>query len=134
MVQRQQLHHRPEADVLRDLRRGRDEHLLVGRHAQIGPVVLGEVEAREARFVSLLDEIESISQQLWRGRAGDVLDVIEDAERWPTHRVPTPPAAPLAEPGGRERATPPPRVSNEHRARHRRTGIEPDLDRFQGGR
>ena len=126
MVQRQQLHHRPEADVLRDLRRGRDEHLLVRRHAEIRPVVLGEVEPGEARFVGLLDQIESISQQLRRRRAGDVLDVIEDAERWPAHRLPQSPRRP--EPR-RARACHVVRPRVERRSDGRPgTGIEQDLD------
>ena len=85
MVQRQQLHHRPEADVLGDLRSSRDEHFLVRCHAQIRAVVLGEVETGEAGFVGHLDEIESIFQQLRCRGAGNVLDVVEDAERWLAH-------------------------------------------------
>ena len=86
VVQRQQLDHRAEADVLRDLRSGSDEHLLVRCHAQIRPVVLGEVEAGEPGFVGHLDQIEPILEQLRRRRAGNVLDVVEDAERWFAHQ------------------------------------------------
>ena len=85
VVQRQQLDHRAEADVLGDLRSSGDEHLLVRCHAQVGPVVLGEVETGEARFVGHLDQIESILQQLRCRRAGNVFDVVEDAERWLAH-------------------------------------------------
>ena len=80
VMQRQQLHHRAEPDLRRHLRGGRDEHLLVGRHAQVGAVVLGEMETREARLVGERDQLEPILEQPVRRRAGNVLDVVEDAE------------------------------------------------------
>ena len=43
-------------------------------------MVLGEVEAGEPCLVGHLDQVEPILEQLVRRRAGDVLDVVEDAE------------------------------------------------------
>jgi hypothetical protein len=43
-------------------------------------VVLGEVETSEARFVRHPDQIEPVLQQLGRRGAGNVLDVVENAE------------------------------------------------------
>ncbi len=80
MVQRQELHHRAEADRLRDLRRRGDEDLLARRQAEARAVVLGEVEAREPGLVGELHELEPILEQPVRGRSRDVLDVVEDAE------------------------------------------------------
>ena len=80
VMQGEQLHEWPETDVLRDLRRRGDEHLLVRCHAQIRTVVFGEVKAGEAGFVGHPDQIEPVSQQLRSRGAGNVFDVIEDAE------------------------------------------------------
>ena len=81
VVEWEQLHHRPEPDPLRYLRRGGDEELLVRRHAELGAVVLGEMEAREAGLIGEADQVEAILEEPLRRCAGDVLDVVEDAER-----------------------------------------------------
>ena len=80
VMKRQQLHHRAKPDLRRDLRGRRDEQLLVGRHAQLGAMVLGQVEAREPGVLGELDQFEPILEQPVRGRARNVLDVVEDAE------------------------------------------------------
>ena len=42
--------------------------------------MLGQVEAREPRGLGELDQFEPILEQAARGRARNVLDVVEDAE------------------------------------------------------
>ena len=81
VVKRKQLHHRPEPDVRRHLRRRGDEQLLVRRHAQTRTVMLGQVEALEPGLVGELDQLEPVPEQPLRVRARDFLDVVEDAER-----------------------------------------------------
>ena len=80
IVHRQQLDHRAEPDLLGDLRRRGDEHLLAGGHAQAAAVVLGEVIAGESGFVGGPDQRQAVLEQLARRRARDVLDVVEDRE------------------------------------------------------
>ena len=51
VMEREQLHQRAHPDRLGDLRRGGDEHLLVGSQAQIGAVVLCQAASSEAGLV-----------------------------------------------------------------------------------
>jgi hypothetical protein len=47
--------------------------------------MLGQVEALEPGLVGELDQFEPVPKQPPRGRARDVLDVVEDAERGWSH-------------------------------------------------
>jgi hypothetical protein len=87
VVERQDLHERAETDRARDLCGGRQEHLLVRRHAQVGAVVFGEVVGVEAGLVGDLDEVEPVSEQLAGVGPRNALDVVEDAE---LHHVASP--------------------------------------------
>jgi hypothetical protein len=48
-------------------------------------MVLSEVEAGEPSFVGHPDQVEAVFEQLRRGSAGNVFDVVEDAEGWLAH-------------------------------------------------
>jgi len=78
MMDRQDLDERAEADGARDLGGGGQEDLLVRRHAQVGPVVLGQVIGVEAGLVSDPDEVEPVSEELAHARLWHALDVVED--------------------------------------------------------
>jgi hypothetical protein len=80
-MERQQLHHRPEPDVGRDLRSSGDEQLLVRGQAEVRAVMLGEMEGAEAGLVREPDQLEAVLEELSGRRTGDPLDVVEDAER-----------------------------------------------------
>jgi len=59
-----------------------DEHLLAWGHAEVAPVMLGEVVTGESSLIGHLDEREPVLEQLARCRTRNVLNVVKNPECW----------------------------------------------------
>src|SRR5579871_5725510 len=79
MVERQQIHHRPEFEFFGALRNGGEKHAGRGRIAERRVVMLGQVIAIEAGAVIGLDEFEPVFEMLLQ-RTAAVVEMIEYPE------------------------------------------------------
>ena len=81
MVQRQDIDAGTEAQPAGPLRSRRQKNVLRRRHAvHRGRVVLGEVIGKEPGVIERLHQLQPVFVEAKQRRAGEVLDVIEDAE------------------------------------------------------
>ena len=76
--QRQQIDQRPHLDALGRARHRAEEHARDRHHVERRLMVLGQMQAVEARLVRRLDELQPLVEQL-RERPVAVLDVVEQS-------------------------------------------------------